>query len=313
MRLASATAALLVTLASGLVGAGTAVAAEPIVVGSCATSVQGTPGQPVSLSPSAVVQPITDLIRAIPVLGPPLAAPFQQAFTALPPIPIGAVQTGTTTISGATIANQVVAQLQAMPLLGPVIGTLAGSVRSTLTSMCGVAVTGVNQVAAPIQDGSKAIADASQQGTGQTPPTTPPGTTPGTPGTQPGTTPGTTPGNQTGATPVGGVAASNTGFSLYSLGSNYGRVPLFSYGSLPFALPGVYSPSPGVRYGSVVPRAGADQGYNGDPVQTAGQAQALPRLRGVGGVGMPVLLAVLMLSCVTGALVRTWVLRRTPA
>ena len=32
-----------------------------------------------------------------------------------------------------------------------------------------------------------------------------------------------------------------------------------------------------------------------------------------GAVGFPVLLAVLMLACVTGALVRTWVLRRTPA
>lgn len=310
MRLASATAALLVTLASGVVGISSANAAEPLVVGSCATSVQGTPGQPVSLSPSAVVGPITDLLNKIPLLGPPLAAPFKQAFTALPPIPIGAVQAGTTTISGATIANQVVAELNKMPLLGPVIGTLASSVQQTLASGCGVVVTGVNQVAAPVQDAPKALPNLPGAATT---PTTPPATQP--PGaTPPGSTPpGNQPGNQPGGTPVGGVAAGNNNFSLYSFGNNYGRVPLFSYGSLPFALPGVYSPSPGVRYGSAVPRSTSDQGYNGDPVHTAGRAQALPRLHGVGGVGLPVLLAVLALSCVTGALVRTWVLRRTPA
>lgn len=311
MRLASATAALLVTLVSASIGAGTAVAADPIVVGSCATSVQGTPGQPVSLSPSAVVGPVTDLINKIPLLGPPLAEPFKQAFTALPPIPIGAVQAGTTTISGGTIATQVVNELKKMPLLGPIIGTLASSVQSTLTNGCGVVVTGVNEVAAPIQDAPKAL--PSLPGAGTTAPTLPPGSQP--PGDQPGTQPpGTTPpGDQTGATPVGGVAAPNGNFSLYALGNNFGRVPLFSYGSLPFAMPGLYSPSPGVRYGSAVPRSTTDQGYNGDPVQTAGRAQALPRLQGVGGVGLPVLVAVLALSCVTGALVRTWVLRRTPA
>ena len=45
----------------------------------------------------------------------------------------------------------------------------------------------------------------------------------------------------------------------------------------------------------------------------AGRATALPRLSGPGGVGAPVLVAVLMLALVTGALVRTWALRRTPA
>ena len=55
------------------VGAGSAAAAEPAVLGSCATTIQGAAGQPVSLSPSAVVQPVavrlmtmTDAERAIP-------------------------------------------------------------------------------------------------------------------------------------------------------------------------------------------------------------------------------------------------------
>ena len=173
MRLLSVTAATLLALVSASVGAVPATAAEPIVVGSCATSVQGTPGTPVSLSPNAVLQPVTDLVRAVPLLGPPLAEPFKQAFSQLKPIPIGAVQAGTTTISGATIANAVMAELQKLPLLGPILGTLDKTVRATLTSGCGVVVTDVNQVAAPVQDGSKAVADASQQAvgtaTGETP------------------------------------------------------------------------------------------------------------------------------------------------
>ncbi|MEV6240299.1 hypothetical protein [Lentzea sp. NPDC051838] len=309
MRLLSVTAATLLALASATVGMTPATAADPIVVGSCATSVQGAPGTPVSLSPAAVTQPITDLIRAIPLLGPPLADPFKQAFAQGKPIPIGAVQAGTQTISGATIANAVVAELYKIPLLGPIIGTLDKTVRSALTSGCQVVVTGVNQVAAPVQDGAKAVADASQQAVqlpgqpkppvGQPQPQ--PGTQPGQPGVNPGT-PGATPG-----------APSNRDFSLYSLGGNFGRVPLFTYGSLPFAMPGLYSPSPGVRYGSQVPRASNGNGVDGDEVLAAGRATALPRLGGPGGVGVPVLVAVLMLACVTGALVRTWVLRRTPA
>ncbi|WP_112276257.1 hypothetical protein [Lentzea terrae] len=310
MRLLSVTAATLLALVSASVGAVPATAAEPIVVGSCATSVQGTPGTPVSLSPNAVLQPVTDLVRAVPLLGPPLVEPFKQAFSQLKPIPIGAVQAGTTTISGATIANAVMAELQKLPLLGPILGTLDKTVRATLTSGCGVVVTGVNQVAAPVQDGSKAVADASQQAVGgiqaPKPPAGQPQPQPGTPpGQQPGVTPGT-PGAPQGI-------AGNRDFALYSFGSNFGRVPLFTYGSLPFAMPGLYSPSPGVRYGSQVPRASNGNGVDGDPVQAAGRATALPRLGGPGGVGAPVLVAVLLLACVTGALVRTWVLRRTPA
>ncbi|MFC3892620.1 hypothetical protein ACFOWZ_14150 [Lentzea rhizosphaerae] len=309
MRLLSVTAATLLALVSASTGAMPATAAEPIVVGSCATSVQGTPGTPVSLSPGAVTQPITDLVRAVPVLGPGLAEPFRSAFSQLPPIPIGAVQAGTTTITGGTIANAVAAELQKIPLLGPILGTLDKTVRTTLTRTCGVTVTGVNQVAAPIQDTSKGLADKSAQLPGQPkPPVGQPQPQP-----QPGTNPGTQPGTSPGLPGTGAGAPSNRDFSLYPLGTNFGRVPLFTYGSLPFAMPGTYSPSPGVRYGSQVPRASNGNGLEGDSVQAAGRATALPRLGGPGGVGAPVLVAVLMLALVTGALVRTWVLRRTPA
>ncbi|SMD09205.1 hypothetical protein [Lentzea albidocapillata] len=310
MRLLSAAATALLALASASVG-GVAHAADPIVAGSCATTVQGAPGTPVSLSPAAVTQPITDLVRAVPLLGPPLAEPFKQAFAQVKPMPIGAVQVGTTTIGGGTIANAVMAEVNKIPLLGPILGTLDKTVRTTLTQGCQVTVVGVNKAVAPVQDGAKAVADASQQAVGAIPGAPkPPGQQPQP---QPGTNPGTQPGTQPGVPGVGAGAPSNRDFSLYPIGSNFGRVPLFSYGSLPFAMPGLYSPSPGVRYGSQVPRASSGTGVEGDSVQAAGRATALPRLSGPGGVGAPVLVAVLMLALVTGALVRTWALRRTPA
>jgi hypothetical protein len=328
-RLARLLGAAVVVLAVGAVGAaagtGSAAAAEPVVVGSCATTVEGTPGQPVSLSPAAVVDPVVNLVRAIPLLGPPLAEPTRQAFASMPPIPVGAIPNGHGFITGGQIANQVVAELHKIPLLGPVIGTLAGTVQQTLASTCGITTMGVNAVAAPVQDGSKAVAGASEQLTSQLLPGggTQPGQTPnqppaGQPGTNPGTgQPGATPG-QPGSgsifSPVGGVGSGDV--PLYGsspFGANFGRVPLFGYGSLPFATPGLFSPSPGVRYGGQIP--GYTPGYGmptteSNGVQTAGRAQALPGTGNMGGVAAPVLLAVLALSCVTGALVRTWVLRR---
>ncbi|KOX35163.1 lipoprotein [Saccharothrix sp. NRRL B-16348] len=326
-RLVSAAAVVFaVGTAGAAAGSGSAVAAEPVVVGSCATTVQGAPGTPVALSPVAVLDPILQLIRAVPLLGPPLAEPFRQAFSALPPIAIGAIPTGSGVITGGDIANKVNAELVKLPLLGPIIVTLSNGVRAELTKLCGVTVQGVNAAAAPVQDGSKALADASEQATGQLPglpgtkpsPNQPPQT--GQPGTNPGTSnPGTSPAGQAPAnSPVGGVGALDV--PLYGSnpwGGNFGRVPLFSYGSLPFAVPGRYAPSPGVRYGGGV--SGYRPGYgvpgaDSDGVQTAGRAQALPGSgRMGGGVGAPVLLAVLLLSCVTGALVRTWVLRRAVA
>lgn len=333
-RLTRLLGALAVVLAAGMTGvvagSGSAAAAEPVVVGDCSATVQGAPGTPVALSPGAVLDPVVNLVRAVPLLGPPLAEPFKQVFAALPPIPIGAVPTGSGVITGGEIANRVNAELVKLPLLGPVITTLTNGVRVELAKLCAVTVQAVNGVAAPVQDGSDALADASRQAVGQVVPGLPgtkPSPNPGT-GTppqtgQPGTTPGTTtppPAGQPGSvTPVGGVGALDV--PLYGSnpwGGNFGRVPLFSYGSLPFAVPGRYAPSPGVRYGGGV--SGYRPGYqlpagpDSDGVQTAGRAQALPNVgRMGGGVAAPVLLAVLMLSCVTGALVRTWVLRRAVA
>ena len=333
-RLAGATAlAAAVTVGSAMATAGPADAATPILLGSCATSVQGAPGTPVELAPSAVVQPITNLIDAIPLLGPPLASSFQSTWNALPPIPLGALPNGSGVISGGQIANTVVAQLQQIPLLGPIIGILVGSVQSTLTSMCQIGMTGLNAAVAPVQDGTASIAQGSQQaqqnlgllpktspGTGGTPgQASPP---PGSPGQQSGGG-GSTSGMPAANSPVlGGLPFTGSLFDNSNLmGFGLVQSPLSRYAGIPFASAGLFDPSPGVRYGGDVngyaPGFGVlGQNNNGTPspdgVQTAGQAQALGPTSSAlaGGVGLPMLLAVLMLAGVTAALVRTWVLRR---
>jgi hypothetical protein len=310
-----------VVIAAGSVGAvvGTmpAAAATPIVVGSCATSVQGAPGQPVSLSPSAVVQPIVDVLNSIPILGPPLVAPFRQAFLALPPIPIGVVPTGPGYLSGATVANQVVAQLKQMPLLGPVIGQVGGGVRQALTAGCGITMTGINAAAGQAQAVASAAASAVGQGASALSPPKPGssgGTSGGSQQSPPAGQPGAAQPAGSGFTAVGGDAPG--GAPLYDFGGGLvstGRAAPFDYGDLPFALPGDWAPSPGLLYGNEVPGYAPQLGTlpAQDPVRTAaGGAQALDPGRDDNRVGAPVLLAVVMLSCVTAALVRRWVLTR---
>jgi hypothetical protein len=304
------------SLATLLAGGGTAIAAEPIVIGSCATSVQGSPGQPVSLAPAAVLGIVTDVVRAVPVLGPPLAGAANQAFAALPPIPIGALPDGTGYISGATIANAVTAELRKIPLLGGIIAAVVTGVQQRLTALCGVTVTGVNAAAAPVQEGTKAVADASEAGVGQVLPGTPGGGTPGT-GGDPGSNPGTTPGGGSPAPnqPVTG-GADGLGLQLYQQGLwDFGRSPMADYSNIPFARAGMWAPSPGVRYGGGVPGYSPEFGIVGDTtddgVSVAGRAEALNPPKNQ-RVEFPVLLAVLALSGVTAALVRTWVLRRAP-
>jgi hypothetical protein len=316
----------------------------PIVIGSCATTVKGAPGTPVELSPSAVVSPIADLVHAVPLLGPPLAAPFTSAFAALPPIPIGALPTGTSTITGGQVANAVTAQLDKIPLLGHVISTLTGKVQATLTQMCGVTVTGVNAVVAPVQQGTSSIASASQKAAQQAGIVPKGGSAPGSGGTPAqGGTPaggGSTPvkqgGGGTGASggsgsglpapnsPVlGGLPSGiSSGGSAFGAGTllDYGLAesPLARYAGIPFASAGLFDPAPGVKYGGDVPGYAPQYGVLGkdgtipaDGVQTAGHAEAYDPGGTLGnGVGLPMLLAVLMLAGVTAALVRTWVLRK---
>lgn len=282
-----------ITCLLGSGGGATAAAPDPIVLGSCATSVQGVPGQPVSLSPQAVTGIVTDAVRAVPVLGPPAAEGVAATLASLPPIPIGTVGTGTGQISGATIATAVIA---ALPALAPV---LADAVRASLTSACEVVVQSVNTATAPKGDGS----------------------VPGSPGQAPGgqTNPGPAAPPAAQSPPAAGTASTPTvlggappnRLTLYDPRLWTARSPMADYSSIPFASPGSYAPSPAVRYGGSVP--GYNPGFGLPDTDTeihkAGRAEALG-LPGSDQVAVPMLLAVLALSGVTAALVRVWVLRR---
>ncbi|SMC95649.1 hypothetical protein [Kibdelosporangium aridum] len=325
-RLAAAFAVVIVVLTSSLLGGSTAAAATPVVIGSCAATVQGEPGTPVQLKPGAVLEPVVNVVRALDPLNV-ITPGMRSAFAALPPIPIGSIPTGGGFITGGQIANAVIAQLNKIPLLGPIIGGVAKGVQNALAGMCGVTVQVANTAAAQAQDNTAALADKANETARSIMPGG--GSKPGTPGSggqtgkpPTGGGPGGTPGS--GGTPmtpptlpvIGGVPNGPT-LSGYGFGSYLtGRSPMTDYSMIPFAQAGLYAPSPAVRYGSGVPGYSPQFGILGvdnppnDGVQAAGHAEAIGGSRGRSAIDISVLLAVLALSGVTAALVRTWVLRK---
>lgn len=326
--LVAAAALVLGVSVTGLAASGTASASQPIVVGDCSTTVRGEPGTPLTMSSAAVLSPVMNVVEAIPLLGKGLADQIRARVSSMGNIPLGTVPSADTSISGGTIAAAAVprikAAIQSIPLIGPVLGQIVSGVQGALSSGCGIVVDVLNTAAAPVQDGTKAVAGTSEKVVG--------GLVPGGGGSAPGggNGPGTgTPGGGNGpgagnpgtnmpgpnSPPVGGYEPG--GWSLYQPGLwNFGRWPMADYGSVPFAQAGLFSPSPGVRYGGSVPGYTPEFGIlgtdnKGDGVQAAGRAEALTPPEGQ-KIALPVLLAVLALSVVTAALVRTWVLRRAP-
>lgn len=319
--------------AAGVFIGPSASAADPILVGSCQTTVQGTPGTPIELQPSAVLRPVLD------VAGPLLAPTVQNLFTSLPPIPIGALPSGTGTITGGQIANAVNAQLAKAPVLGPLLGPLLGGVQAKLASICQIGMTGVNTAAGAVQGGAAGVASGARQAlgglagaSGSGGPTG--GTHTGGGGPAPASGPSNGgpaggPGNSAmpqsnspapgGLTLGGGPFNASAGGVYQLLAYDLATSPLQRYSGIPYDTAGLFVPSPGVRYGGSVPGYSPGFGVLGQSsggsspdssVQDAGHADALHGPAGGGTVGLPLLLAVLALSGVTAALVRTWVLRR---
>lgn len=92
-----------------------------------------------------------------------------------------------------------------------------------------------------------------------------------------------------------------------------GSLPSFGLGRAPSGVTSRFGPgaAPAFRFGERVPGYAPQFGVlDEQAVADAGAVEALPLGR-TGAVALPVLFAVLMLSAVAGALVRTWVLRRT--
>ncbi|MQA08519.1 MAG: hypothetical protein GEU98_08190 [Pseudonocardiaceae bacterium] len=279
---------------------GTATAAPaPIVVGSCGATVQGKPGQPVTLD---------------------VAAALGKRPGTLGMVSLGTVQDGYRTIGlpVTNILNQV-GQL-------PVVGDLLAPLRGAAGGVCNVTTKAVNTAAAPVQEVTKpagqAVGGVLEQGLNTvSPPPQRPGPGEPAPG-QPG--PGQPPPHQGGGEPGGSMPPPDSNVvggldpaALRGFGGNFGRSPMADYSSLPFANPGLFAPSPGVRYGGQVPGyapefgiLGGEKGKDKDGVRNAGEAQALSKPN-TNDVALPVLLGVFALTGVIAALVRTWVLRRT--
>ncbi|MDT7724672.1 MAG: hypothetical protein QOI21_1248 [Actinomycetota bacterium] len=225
--------------------------------------------------------------------------------------------------------------------------TLTATVNALLGTVCQVTVTVVNTVVAPIPVVGAPAADALNNGvagvtngvsggidatqralSGNPPAQQQPGGAPGNP-QSPGSPNAPAGGNPAGVTPIpdsnspvlaGGFTAPNFSGLPFTF---TGYAPMRDYSTIPMVNAGLYSPSPGLRYGGQVPGYAPEFGILGQAaqqplgggVQNAGQAEALPGTGGgmVDGAGLPLLIAVLSLSAVSAVLVRTWVLRRMAA
>jgi hypothetical protein len=275
-------------LAALLAAPGASAAPLPFLAVDCGQSVHALRGQPVHLSRVAVSRMVTKAARD--ELGGLAAASVGLAFPLGGSIAVGTVPDGTGEIAGEDIADAVVAVVAPMREIAPAADAVTASVRELVTDGCGMAVRAINP-------------------TGDTPGEVPGRTDP--PGQRPGPAPGGDPSTTPNAQPVGGGDAGPDEVSLYDP-AQFARTPPRDHGGIPVAEAGRFAPSPAQRYGGV---PGYSPGFGllgGDPgISTAGGARALPvDGAGRGQVAFPVLAAVLLLSALTGALVRTWVLRR---
>ncbi|QFU94706.1 hypothetical protein [Amycolatopsis sp. YIM 10] len=237
---------------------------------------------------------------------------------------------GTTPLLGIPLNLGVVSEATKV-LTGVVDGLLGGLCKVTVTVIDTV-VAPVPGVGAPLADATKGVVDGVHSGTvgalggGQQAPESKPGSPQTPPGGSPGGAPQTGPGGAVVPIPQSNsevLGGSVPAFANLPTNFSTGFAPMRDYSTIPMAGPGLYSPSPGVRYGGQIPGYAPEFGILGadgqpagpDSVQNAGGAEALPGDDGgfTEGTGLPVLIAVLALSGVTAALVRTWVLRKVAA
>jgi hypothetical protein len=243
----------------------------------CKQDVYALRGQPVQLSRLAVSGFVGDAIQATAK-----SLPAVNALAGATAFNLGlTIQVGTVgddpTITGKAIADAVVPVAASLPQFAPNKDAGLTALRDAVTKNCGMTIH-------PL-DGAQD--DSDEQGTtGQ---------------------------EQPGSGAAGDGYKNPDQLWLYTPEKLTGRTPLRDYGDIPAAAPGAWSPSPSSRYGSEVPGYTPQFGFVGthddQGLRTAGNAEALP-ITQTDGIGLPVLLAVLALSVVTGTLVRTWVLRR---
>lgn len=253
--------------------------ATTVAAPSCSATVEGMPGQRVVLDPAAVTEPVVHALAPLDPLGV-LTSGFRSAWADTAPIVVGTIPDGTSEIGGNQVADAVVARLGQLPVLAPVLQTLASGVRGALASVCTLVLHGVGAV----------------------PPVVPaPGTpAPGSPAPAPGQPGGTVkpPVGDDRAplpVPVGGAGSPSLGS-----GAVFGsRLPDLMPGGALFPLLGPGVPgSPGT--------GGADRPAVVSAPESVGSAETLPTRQDV--LSPAVLTALLLLSVVSAQLVRRWVL-----
>lgn len=131
--------AVAVALALLVVTAAPAAAAEQTVVTSCLAAVPS--GAPVALAASAVTQPVVDLLTPVDPTGL-LVPAFRGSWAKEPPIALGR-------LDGAGIADAVLARLDTVPVLAPVLGSVTAPLRARLAASCGMTVGAPGKTSPP--------------------------------------------------------------------------------------------------------------------------------------------------------------------
>ncbi|MDV6011027.1 hypothetical protein [Haloechinothrix sp. LS1_15] len=294
-------ASVLLASVSAIAMPATAAGSSPLIAGDCGTTLSGKPGQPVSLN----------LESALGISGAPT-------------ISLGKAREGTRTFS--VPGSELTQYLSGLPLLGAVI-----------PSVCEVTVKAVNTAAAPVQEATEPVRERVKETTERVRESIGGGggSDPGAPAPAPGG--GSDSGGSSGGQQAGGEPreqerqpeprnrpsssdvyhpSSVPGSSGLPTTLASGYLPMDNFTSAPHT-DDTFAPSPGVRYGNQIPGYSPEFGLLGQgdesedrEINNAGSADGLPS-HGSGGIGMPMMIAVLALSAASAGLVRTWVLRRT--
>ncbi|HWD02081.1 MAG TPA: hypothetical protein VG674_06470 [Amycolatopsis sp.] len=247
------------------------VAAEsPVTVADCSATVTGVPGEQLALAPSSVSESVVSALSDQDPLGV-LTGTFRSLWAGSAPIPLGTVSAGQTEIPGTRIADAVATRLDELPLLAPVLTPLESTVRTSLTSLCGILVRGQVPGAPPADSPATPVNPAPSGAAGGSPDA------------------GTIAGRQW---PVAAVPGPTTGG-----GALFGTL-------IPGQLPGTGFPP-----GAAQPQAGGQAPVALEARRTAGSAAPLAAPRD-DGPSWPVLAGILLLAAVSAQLVRTWGLRR---
>ncbi|MDA3630344.1 hypothetical protein OU415_33300 [Saccharopolyspora sp. WRP15-2] len=276
--------------ASTFLGAGTAQAADTLVVDKALAVVDAEAGQPIAVAPSTLDFKVREaVLLAMPLAFGP-AKDASERFAALSPIPIGTASEGSTFYSGKDIAEAAGSQLSEIGLPADKVD----SVRTHFTNLVSIgnAVTvrvPKHEEPPPPPPSSEKPAPPPDPTPDQTPPPAPspelPPPAPALP--QPGGAP----------TAMSVLPPDLRGSALTWAQGSYGKAPGMT--------PNIGDLVQQARHAQEQQQAREQQ----DEVRAAGKAEALPT-EVTERVAVPVLLASVALAVATAALVRSWVLRR---